>query len=174
MNDPQAERAMKKQTLIILLILLISAWINPVYAFGGKGRKNPANRGMSDYKKETFATIKGTVKSSQIVFNRQQQENGLHLTIATSSKEYIVHVCPEWYANKKNIYFNIGELISISGSTFIKDNLPNIYAATIQRKSAETLNLRDPDSGQGLWSGRFRDENLPQGHRKLGKGRRGD
>lgn len=124
------------------------------------------SRGMAPYKKETFATIKGEVKSIDTVFNRVTQEHGLHLTVKTSSEEYIVHVCPQWYADKKQLTFEKAELLTISGSTFIKDNQPNIYAATITRNSSNSLKLRNPDTGDGLWSGRYKNEKRFKKHRK--------
>ncbi len=93
------------------------------------------------------------------------KEDGLHLKIKTGSGDIIVHVCPQWYADKESIQFKKGESVTVTGSTFTKDNEQNIYAATISRKGAETLNLRNPDSGSGMWSGRY------QGNQKKGMGK---
>ncbi|MCP4749392.1 MAG: hypothetical protein GY866_00730 [Proteobacteria bacterium] len=110
---------------------------------------------MTPYNKATVATIKGTVTSVDTVFNKVQQEDGLHVTIKTRSGEYIVHVCPQWFADKQHITFKKGESLTIFGSTFIKDGQPNIYAATIE-SDEKTLKLRNPENGDRLWSGRYR------------------
>ncbi len=134
---------------VISLILLLS--FDSVLAKRGKKRA-----GMIPYKSETVTTIKGKVRRVKTVFNRIQQEKGLHLTVKSSSGSYIVHVCPQWYADKQKIQFFKGESISITGSTFTKDGKQNIYAASI-RRGPKTLNLRNVDTGVGLWSERYKD-----------------
>lgn len=150
-----------KRSFILFAIFLFSFSLlapNAAMSRGRDSKKHQGKKGMVPYKQETFKTVTGEVNGVKTVFNRIQQEKGLHLVIETSSGEFIVHVCPQWYADKKKIRFEVGESVTISGSTFMKDGKQNIYAATIVRGSVETLKLRDPDSGHGLWRGRYQDE----------------
>ncbi len=124
---------------------------------------------MIPYSKDTFKTIKGNVISINTVFNKIKQEKGLHLTMKSSSDEYIVHVCPQWYADKEKIEFKKGDSITVSGSTFIKDDANNIYTATLEYGDNKTLNLRDPDTGKGLWRGRHMEENKAKNQKKMKK-----
>lgn len=125
--------------------------------------------GMDPYNEKTLKTIKGEIVSIDTVFNRHTQENGLHLSIESSSVKYIIHVCPEWYAEKNKIQFKKNEKISVTGSEFEKDNEKNIYAASIVRSSGAVLKLRDKNTGKTLWKGRY--EGTKKGKGK-GKGRR--
>lgn len=91
-------------------------------------------REMSAYSKESFTTIEGVVKSIEVNYNESMQEDGLHLIVEVDEKEYTIHVVPEWFAIKEGYEFLVGEIVTISGSEFTKDNLPNIYASEITRK----------------------------------------
>ncbi len=148
---------MKRNSIFIIIFVFFLSLLfsNTVFAKGGKKRKGSG--GMASYKKETFTTIKGNIKSISTVFNKITREKGLHLKVKTSSGYYIVHVCPQWYADKQKFQFDKDELLTISGSTFVKDKKQNIYAATIIRSSSETLKLRDKDTGKNLWGARFQD-----------------
>lgn len=152
---------MNRNSILFILFLFSFSLIIPNCA-GIKGSKGR----MAPYRQETFTTINGKVDSIDTVFNKIKQEKGLHLTVKTSSGEYIVHVCPQWYADKEQLKFENGELLTISGSTFTKDNEPNIYAATIINGSSKSLNLRNPDTGDGLWDSRDIDDNMPQEQQK--------
>jgi len=116
---------------------------------------------MADYKKETVLTVKGTVKNSDIVMNHAMNEEGLHLTLITDGNEYIIHVCPKWYAEKEKITFENGAEIVVTGSEFEKDEKANIYAAEIVTGET-TLKLRDKDTGKNLWKGRAEDPDITQ------------
>ena len=94
--------------------------------------------------------------------NKQTKEPGLHLSVTTSSDTFVVHVSPQWYADKMNIKFNKGEQLTIIGSTFTKDFKQNIYAATIVGNDNIVITIRNPETGESLWAGRTRDESLPQ------------
>ncbi len=145
---------MKASFLFFPIFLAFSFFIGfqSVYSQKKKERLDK----MVPYSKKTFKTLKGTVKGMKIVFNRFMKEYGLHITLKTASGDYIVHVCPKWYADKMKITFAKGEKLTISGSTFSKNKQKNIYAATIIRGSskAKPMKLRNPDTGKGLWSGR--------------------
>ena len=149
---------MKKNICMIMVLSfsLCLAISNGVFCKGFKGLQK--RKSMVAYDKETYTSVKGIVKSVDTVFNRFKQEKGLHLTVKTSSDEYIVHVCPQWYADKKKLKFNIGELVSVSGSEFTKNGEKNIYAARLTHKSFGTLKLREPKTGNGLWFGRYQEE----------------
>jgi hypothetical protein len=126
-------------------------------AKGGKRGKG-GNKGMTPYSKETLTTVKGEIISIDTVFNKVKKEDGLHLTVKNAADEYIIHVCPQWFADKEELQFTKGETVTVSGSKFLKDKKFNIYAAKILLGSDETLHLRDPDTGDGLWSGRHKGE----------------
>ncbi|MFC1523719.1 hypothetical protein ACFL6N_02900 [Thermodesulfobacteriota bacterium] len=117
-----------------------------------------STRGLAPYQQETVTTIKGNVDVVETVLNRQTNEDGLHLKILTTSGVYIVHVCPQWYADKIKIRFDKGESLTITGSTFIKDNEQNIYAATITDSVDHVLQLRNQDTGETMWTGRTRNK----------------
>ena len=121
-----------------------------------------ATTGMNPYRLETVTTITGVVDNSETVMNKQTKEPGFHLSVTTASDTFVVHVSPQWYADKMNIKFSKGEQLTITGSTFTKDFKQNIYAATIVGIDNSVLNLRNPDTGESLWVGRTRDEDLPQ------------
>jgi len=118
--------------------------------------------GMTPYKQETVTTIKGTVTTIETTMNKQTKEDGMHLKVSTEADVYAVHVSPQWYAEKQKFQFNKGELLTITGSTFVKDNEKNIYAATIIDSTGNVIELRKQDTGETLWTGRTRDESLPQ------------
>ncbi len=164
---------MKRSTLVFssFTFLLLLCFSHPLLGEGGRG-----SRGMVPYSADTVSTIKGTVGRVDTVFNPVTKEDGLHLAIRTASGKYIVHVCPQWYAEKQRIRFAVGETVEVIGSTFIKDNEQNIYAATIVGNSSERLELRDTRTGDGRWSGRYMNErqsrNRQKGRRQLGKGMR--
>ncbi len=143
-----------KQVLLIFMVSFFLISSNTVLAKSGSNKKR--NGGMADYKKSTFTNIAGEVISVETVFNKVKQEDGLHLTVKTSSKEYIIHVCPQWYADKQKLEFKVGETLKITGSSFVKDGLPNIYAATITYSSSKTLNLRNPDTGETFWKEQYK------------------
>ena len=143
--------------IVIFFTLFVFFISSPV--FGGNKRSGDGpGSGMAPYNIKTFTTIEGNIKSIDASFNPATSETGLHLTVKTPSGEYIVHVCPKWYADQKQIEFQKGESLTISGSTFTKDNQANIYAATIdyQSASSSTLQLRNPDTGDELWKERLK------------------
>jgi len=109
---------------------------------------------MAPYNKDTYKTINGTVAGSVVQYNPNMKEDGLHLNVTTSSVNFLIHVCPKWYADKENISFSNGGTVTVSGSEFTKDGEKNIYAATIVRANIPALHLRDPDTGKELWTGR--------------------
>lgn len=119
-----------KRISIFFTLFIFSLIIITLPAFGkGKG-----SQGMVPYKNGTIKTIEGKIKSIKTIYNPVTKEKGLHLKVKTSSKEYTVHVCPQWYADKQQFKFFKGELLTIKGSAFIKDGEPNIYAVSIIRR----------------------------------------
>jgi len=114
---------MYRRIFIIFTLVIVS-----IYSFGQEGSK------MAAYNSDTIATLTGVIKSTEIKYNYAMEDMGLHLTIDTSEGDYIVHVCPEWYSDNRNLEFLIGEIVTVEGSTFIKEGQLNIYAATITRK----------------------------------------
>ena len=59
--------------------------------------------GMIPYRPETVTTITGIVEDFETVMNEQTREPGLHLSVRTVSDTFVVHVSPQWYADKMNI-----------------------------------------------------------------------
>ena len=109
---------------------------------------------MEPYKSEAVTTVEGKIISIETSYNRFKKEKGLHLIIKTSSEKYIVHVCPQWYADKNKFNFQKGETIKVKGATFMKHNEKNIYAATVIRSNNKKIKLRNEKTGKGLWKGR--------------------
>lgn len=197
----------KKIAFFISLHFLIIIYCFPRFC---TGKQTP-------YQEGTITTIEGSIKEVFEKKNRAVAELGLHLLLLTSSGEYIVHVSPLWYAEQQQIQFLPGELLTVTGSSFKKDNRQNIYAATIYRQfsslpikrqrqialeayssndlkalaskhaidlkeveriktrtdrylnsalSPEPLQLRNPETGEGLWGGRYYHENMPFNRQK--------
>ncbi|MEW6380832.1 MAG: hypothetical protein AB1611_14660 [bacterium] len=196
-------KSFKTWLVLILSLPIILPGIFPGRSFGG----------MVPYDPATLTTIEGKITGIYTVDNRATSELGFHLRVATASGEYIVHVSPQWYADKQNFQFMTGELLTVTGSAFTRDQQKNIYAATIIRQfsslpkeqqvllaseilspSADTqtlaqkyaiaadeverlktrvkqyldralfpepIQLRDPKTGDGLWGGRFYEQNMP-------------
>ncbi|MCL6582071.1 MAG: hypothetical protein K6U11_00390 [bacterium] len=114
-----------KRVCLVPLSLAILLTILPRQGLGG----------MVPYEAGTLTTIEGKIISVSTVDNRMTSELGFHLKVATAdSGEYIVHVSPQWYADKQRFEFMIGELLTVTGSAFTKDQQKNIYAATISRR----------------------------------------
>lgn len=82
---------------------------------------------------------------------------GLHLFAKDIfSKQYLVHVCPQWYADNHpdQFAFKPGDQLIVSGSRFatgLTEN--NILAATVTNCSRNflELRLRDTATGAPLW-----------------------
>jgi hypothetical protein len=194
-----------KHKSFFLLVLSLSALfvISPRQSFGA----------MVPYDGGTVTTIEGKITGVYTVDNRVTSELGYHLEIETGSGKYIVHVSPQWYEDKQHFQFMKGELLTVTGSAFTRDQEKNIYAASITRRfsslpqdqqialaseifapssdikalapkyaittdEAESIKtrvkqyldqalfpkpiqLRDPKTGDGLWGGRFYDQNMP-------------
>lgn len=186
--------------LSLSFLLLV---ISPCRSFGA----------MVPYDGGTVTTIEGKISGVYTVDNRTTSELGFHLKVETGSGEYIVHVSPQWYADKQHFQFVTGELLTITGSAFTRDQQKNIYAASITRRFSslpreqqialaseilapssdlnglakkyaiktdeaeriktrvtqsldqalfpEPIQLRDPKTGDGLWGGRFYEQNMP-------------
>ncbi len=150
----QITRKLKAIVMVVLCTSLSSAnAFGPGGGFGGGG-------GMAPYDKDSFVTKEGTIVGiDDSSFNPVMREKGLHLKVKTSSGTYTVHVSPQWYIDQEQITFRTGDKIKISGSEFYARrgwiSGRNIYAATINAPTlAEPLHVRDPDTGEGLWSGR--------------------
>lgn len=140
----------------------------PGSGFGGGGpggwEGSSSSGGMSPYRKDSFVTKEGVIsKIEDSSFNPVMKEKGLHLKVKTSSGTYTVHVAPQWYIDQEQIAFRKGDEIVVSGSEFFASRGwitgKNIYAATIQAPTLdEPLQVRDPNTGEGLWFGRNQGE----------------
>lgn len=124
----------------------------------GKGINEFGNSGggMPDYDKSSFMTTNVTVdKVGKSEFNQMNGGTGLHLyTTAQNGRSYTIHVAPQFYIDKKNIKFNVGEKLKVSGSYFTGGPTggENIFAATIvYLKSNKTIQFRNPNTGNGVW-----------------------
>ncbi|MEW5801478.1 MAG: hypothetical protein AB1847_05160 [bacterium] len=193
----------KHFSFFILSLFSLLLAISPRQCFGA----------MVPYQGGTVTTIEGKITGIYTVDNRTTSELGFHLKVETSAGDYIVHVSPQWYADKQNFQFMEGELLTVTGSAFTRDQQKNIYAATITRRFSalareqqimlaseilapssdlqalarkyaisieeaeriktrvaqyldqalfpEPVQLRDPKTGDGLWGGRFYEQNMP-------------
>jgi len=196
---------MKYKSVLFLALSLsfLLPVISPCQGFGA----------MVPYDGGTVTTIVGKITGVYTVDNRTTSELGFHLKVETGSGEYIVHVSPQWYADNQHFQFVTGELLTITGSAFTRDQQKNIYAASITRRFSslppeqqislaseilapssdlqslakkyaittdeteriktrvtqylnqalfpEPIQLRDPKTGDGLWGGRFYEQNMP-------------
>jgi hypothetical protein len=113
---------------------------------------------MPQYNHLTFIRFMAKVESVNTLKNPAIGRMGLHLIAKDSLNNlYLVHICPQWYADKhpEQFSFKKGDLLIISGSRFATNLTPNnIFAATIINCSQnhQTLNVRDPLTGNALWN----------------------
>jgi hypothetical protein len=112
---------------------------------------------MPQYDRFSFMRVMVWVESVNTLKNPHIGRFGLHLFAKDAfSNRYLVHICPQWYADNHpdQFTFKIGEQLIISGSRFatgLTEN--NIFAATIINCSRNNLelNVRDPYTGNALW-----------------------
>ncbi len=163
---------MKSKLVCLFLFLFIITLIGCTTQknqMGRKGGGGPRGKGqsmyrggMSPYSKEAFLEVKGKITAIKKVYNRHMGEEGLHLYLQTKDEKYLVHVAPMWVNEKQKFLFQEGEEIMVKGAEFKKQGEPNIYAATILRYSSsapkghKTIYLRNPETGDPLWRGRYR------------------
>ncbi|WP_417910546.1 hypothetical protein [Candidatus Electronema sp. PJ] len=112
---------------------------------------------MPQYNRLTFMQVAARVESVNTLQNPHSGRYGMHLFARDAfSNRYLVHICPQWYAeNHPNQFtFNLGDQLIISGSRFATGlTQNNIFAATIVNCSRSYLELRirDPYTGSPLW-----------------------
>ncbi len=113
---------------------------------------------MPQYNRLTFMRFTAKVESVNTLKNPNIGRMGLHLFARDSADNfYLVHICPQWYANKhpELFMFNKGDQLIISGSRFMTNlTANNIFAATIINCSQDNqqVNIRDPFTGIPLWN----------------------
>jgi hypothetical protein len=113
---------------------------------------------MPPYSRLTFTRFMAKVESVNTLKNPNIGRMGLHLIVKDSPGSlYLVHICPQWYADKhpELFLFKQGDQLIISGSRFATKLTPNnIFAATIINCSQnnQELNVRDPLTGNALWN----------------------
>lgn len=140
------QRIVVQQSIFIIISFLVSAF--------------SAAAAMPPYDPSTFIRFTATVENAHTVKNPHFGRRGLHLIVKDQHNSfYMIHVCPQWYADKypELFVFNQGDQLVISGARFQTMLTPNnIYAATIINSSRNSpeLKLRDPVTGKGLWNNR--------------------
>ena len=113
---------------------------------------------MPQYSRLTFTRFMARVESVNTLKNPNINGIGLHIIARDSlGSWYLVHICPQWYADKHPELFSFkqGDLLIISGSRFATKLTPNnIFAATIINCSQNNkeLKVRDPLTGTALWN----------------------
>ncbi|MCW5200988.1 hypothetical protein VU07_04205, partial [Desulfobulbus sp. F4] len=113
---------------------------------------------MPQYDRMTFMQFAARVESVNTLQNPNSGRFGLHLFARDAfSALYLVHICPQWYADNhpEQFAFRPGDQLLISGSRFATRLTPNnILAATITNCSQNYLELRvrDPLTGSPLWN----------------------
>jgi hypothetical protein len=113
---------------------------------------------MPQYDRLTFMQFAARVESVNTLQNPNNGRFGLHLFVRDAfSALYLVHICPQWYADShpEQFTFQPGDQLIISGSRFSTGLTPNnILAATIINCSRRYLQLRirEPLTGSPLWS----------------------
>ncbi|MCI5145284.1 MAG: hypothetical protein D3923_07070 [Candidatus Electrothrix sp. AR3] len=118
-----------------------------------------AETAQGKYLKENFTTLIGRVQGSYTDSPPGTTYKGFHLKLTTNYMQYIIHLGPQWYVDNfpERFKFKKGDLLTVSGASFA---LNNIYAASVTNHSsgASKLQLRDPETGLGLWAGQFKDK----------------
>ncbi len=113
---------------------------------------------MPPYNPLTFMQFAAKVESVNTLRNPKSGGIGLHLFAKDLfSNLYLIHVCPQWYADNhpEQFAFKPGEQIIVSGSRFATGLTPNnILAATVVNCSRNYLELRvrNPQTGGALWN----------------------
>jgi hypothetical protein len=112
---------------------------------------------MPQYNWMTYTRFAASVESVNTLQNPKSGMFGLHLFARDASATlYLVHICPQWYADNHpdQFAFKQGDQLIISGSRFTTGlTANNILAASIVNCSQNyvELHVRDPYTGQGLW-----------------------
>lgn len=115
---------------------------------------------MPQYNRLTFTRFTATVESVNTLKNPNIGRMGLHIFAKDSTDTlYLVHICPQWYADKypELFTFQKGDQLIISGSRFAtKLTENNVFAARIINCSQgdAQLDIRDPLTGMPLWNNR--------------------
>lgn len=135
----------------ILFVLLLALLLCAPFAFAQMNA-------MSQYNRLTFMQFAAKVESVNTLQNPNSGRFGLHLFARDAfSRIYLVHICPQWYADNhpNQFIFQPGDQLIISGSRFAtRLTANNIFAATITNCSRNyfELRIRDPLTGRPLWN----------------------
>jgi hypothetical protein len=117
-------------------------------------------KSMPQYNRLTFIRFTATVESVNTLKNPNIGRMGLHIFAKDAADTlYLVHICPQWYADKypELFAFHKGDQLIISGSRFAtKLTENNVFAATIINCSQDNaqLDIRNPLTGIPLWNNR--------------------
>ncbi|MCI5145818.1 MAG: hypothetical protein D3923_09855 [Candidatus Electrothrix sp. AR3] len=110
---------------------------------------------MPPYEKEKVVTVTGIVEQIYVSSPPMTNKKGIHINLKTNAGIYMVHVCPEWYWDTHSKLFNFEKqhTLTVSGAQFVSGlTANNIYATTIINQSSPLkVNLREPETGRGIW-----------------------
>ena len=99
----------------------------------------------------TITTIEGTVKSVGTFTPEKGSIEGLKLKVETTTGEtMVIHAGPESYYLSRDVRFNEGDKVSITGSKVKMGFFKDVIMASKITRGSDRLEFRD-DSGRPLW-----------------------
>lgn len=116
---------------------------------GPQGRGPAAGQPMYDPK--TVTTLRGTVKSFELVPEGPGQLGGYHLTLDVGGKTTVVHLGPAWFVDKGTVKPAKGDTVEVTGSMVGKDEGSYVIAREV-KKDDKVLTLRN-EHGIPAWAG---------------------
>jgi len=149
---------MKTKMMIGLLSLFLCGLMASVsFAAPWQGWRGSGNWGMGTqyqrmYNPATVETVAGEILTIEKGIPGQGMSDGIHLQLKTAQETIAVHLGPEWFIERLDMKFAIGETIEVKGSRVTYEGKPAIIAAEI-KKGDDSLELRN-DAGVPVWAGR--------------------
>lgn len=133
---------MKRILPAVVLVALASC--GPPPRLPDRAAERPAEPARS------AASLDGSVLGVDRVPPSDQLASGVRLRLQPGADSpVVVDLAPDWFLDRHGLHFAPSERVSIDGARHGSE--PVIYATRV-RKDGKTVELRDPASGQPLWT----------------------
>ncbi len=146
-NEPleRATMLQKFSTTLVFLLLLSSAVAEPCTQWE---RESSYNRLFDT---ESIITVKGTITEVSTYPLQNCGESGVQVMLKSDGKQLAVHLGPAWYIQNQGKQFNVGDKVTIKGSSIEFNGVPTVLALAVVMKK-HMLVLRSA-SGAPVWAG---------------------
>jgi hypothetical protein len=140
-----------------LVVAILLGSVPLVLAQGGRGPGQGGGwrRGAPDdrmYDPQTVEDVAGEVTKVERIARPRRLSRGVHLVVRTDKGETLpVHLGPEWFIDKQEVTFAVGDKIAVRGSRIDFEGARAIIAAEVT-KDGKTLRLRAAN-GVPAWAG---------------------